>query len=213
MNNQSSTSSAPQGADQGITAPPPYTGPAAGLHLVSPRYLYDHHGLSLGNGLVIHRIGPGDAPTDGTVCVVTLAEFADGNPWRIQPHSNRRYSPAESVARARTKDGEVAYNVALNNCEHFVNWCIEGEHRSEQVRHVLDKSVTLAASLYAAAKGTPLITTVPGSRSSSPSNKPVKSAPESAKAKGDKPAVVETRSPIAEATSNLWSWGRSLFEE
>jgi len=23
--------------------------------------------------------------------------------------------------------------LASNNCQHFVNWCIEGEHRSEQV--------------------------------------------------------------------------------
>jgi hypothetical protein len=144
---------------------------------------------------------------------VTLAEFADGNPWHIQPHPNRQFTPAESVERARTKEGEVAYNVALNNCEHFVNWCIEGEHRSEQVRNVFDKSVTLAATLYAAAKGTPIITTVPGSRSSAPSNESVKSASATNKAKGDKPAVVETSTPIAEAASNLWSWGRSLFEE
>ena len=213
MDKQTEPMEIPHGLPQSVARPVAYSGPAEGLHLVSPRYLYEHHGLSLGNGLVIHRIGPGDAPTDGTVCVVTLAAFADGNPWRIQPHPDRRFTPAESVERARTKEGEVAYNVALNNCEHFVNWCIEGEHRSEQVRNVFDKSVTLAATLYAAAKGTPVITPVPGSRSSSPSNKPVKSASATTKSKGDKPAVVETSTPIAEAASSLWSWGRSLFEE
>lgn len=118
--------------------------PPAGLHLVTPRLLYEHHGLSLDGGWVIHRTGPGDAITDGTVCVVTLDEFADGKSWRIQPHRSRRYSPSESIERGRSREGEVAYNVALNNCEHFVNWCIEGEYRSDQVQRVLTGATVVA---------------------------------------------------------------------
>lgn len=122
--------------------------PRAGEHLVTPRTLYVHHGLSLGDGSVIHRTGPGDAVTDGTVCIVGLDEFAGGRSWRIKPHPNRRYSAAESVQRARSKDGEVAHNVAVNNCEHFVNWCIEGEHRSEQVERAVDGVKLMAETLY-----------------------------------------------------------------
>ena len=121
----------PQHASESLSQYPP-----PGSHLVTPRTLYVHHGLSLGDGWVIHRTGPGDAVNDGTVCRVTLEEFAGGRTWRARPHPNRRYSPSESIERGRSREGEVAYNVAFNNCEHFVNWCIEGEHRSEQVEQV-----------------------------------------------------------------------------
>lgn len=138
------TGALPDNASRPTTSEGPRHGPPAGAHLVTPRILYEHHGLSLGGGWVIHRTGPGDAVTDGTVCVVTLEDFADGRPWRIQPHRSPRYSPSESIERGRSKEGEVAYNVALNNCEHFVNWCIEGEYRSEQVEQVFAGAKVIA---------------------------------------------------------------------
>ena len=47
------------------------------------------------------------------------------------------YSPDETIRRARSRLGERAYNLALNNCEHFAIWCKTGLHESHQVDAVL----------------------------------------------------------------------------
>jgi hypothetical protein len=39
----------------------------------------------------------------------------------------------EVVRRARLRLGEDRYSVLTNNCEHFCEWCVRGEHRSYQV--------------------------------------------------------------------------------
>jgi hypothetical protein len=39
----------------------------------------------------------------------------------------------EVVRRARLQLGENRYHVLTNNCEHFCEWCVRGEHRSYQV--------------------------------------------------------------------------------
>lgn len=38
-----------------------------------------------------------------------------------------------AVKRALTRLNENAYNLILNNCEHFANWVQKGLHKSEQV--------------------------------------------------------------------------------
>lgn len=47
------------------------------------------------------------------------------------------YSPEETIQRARSKLGEHAYDLALNNCEHFALWCKTGVHQSHQVEGLL----------------------------------------------------------------------------
>jgi hypothetical protein len=37
------------------------------------------------------------------------------------------------VHRARSRLGEDRYHVLRNNCEHFCEWCVRGQHRSYQV--------------------------------------------------------------------------------
>ncbi|MBO6010921.1 MAG: lecithin retinol acyltransferase family protein, partial [Oscillospiraceae bacterium] len=44
----------------------------------------------------------------------------------------RRFSPEETVARARARLGERGYNLIHNNCEHFAYECALGVSRSEQ---------------------------------------------------------------------------------
>jgi hypothetical protein len=41
------------------------------------------------------------------------------------------------VHRARARLGEDRYNVLTNNCEHFCEWCVQGEPRSHQVDGLL----------------------------------------------------------------------------
>ena len=106
-----------------------------GDHLVSPRIGYSHHGLYIGGGRVIHYAGLNDLRSRERVRVeeVSLSEFTRGRGCSVREHPQRRYSPAQSIRRARSRLGENLYSLVTNNCEHFVNWCIDGEHRSEQV--------------------------------------------------------------------------------
>jgi len=52
------------------------------------------------------------------------------------------------VARARSRLGENRYRLTTNNCEHFCEWCLSGESRSEQVERIVRRAhaAVLAAS-------------------------------------------------------------------
>jgi hypothetical protein len=41
------------------------------------------------------------------------------------------------IQRARSRVGEDCYRLLTNNCEHFCEWCLRGEHRSYQVEALL----------------------------------------------------------------------------
>lgn len=103
-----------------------------GDHLVTPRTCYSHHGLYVGNGMVIHYTGKLDGE-DGEIRVTTLETFCDGKGCSVRPHPLRLYDSKESIARARQRLGETRYNLLFRNCEHFVTWCIYGVHFSRQV--------------------------------------------------------------------------------
>ena len=125
------------------------TDPYYGRHLVVDRTLYTHHGIGVGNGMVIHYDGPasGLSASDaacGCLRIVSLDQFADGAEVQIRPHPNRKFTPEESVRRAHDRLPECEYSAAFNNCEHFVNWCIEGEEKSSQVRTVAALLATVA---------------------------------------------------------------------
>lgn len=104
-------------------------------HLVTPRVGYTHHGLYAGNGKVIHYSGFAKGFQGGPVNEVSLSDFCDGKSYRIEPHHNPAFTPEEAVARARARINETKYSLAANNCEHFVNWCIDNYHASHQVSH------------------------------------------------------------------------------
>lgn len=57
------------------------------------------------------------------------------------------YSPEETIQRARNRLGEHAYDLALNNCEHFALWCKTGVHQSHQVEGLLRALGRIAAPL------------------------------------------------------------------
>jgi len=42
------------------------------------------------------------------------------------------------VERAKSRLGERAYNLLLNNCEHFAIWCKTGKSESTQVQNFID---------------------------------------------------------------------------
>ena len=114
--------------------------PLLGSHLVSERTGYTHHGIYVGNDKVIHYAGFGDGPHSGPVEETTLVKFHNGHGYFVKEHLRPAFTISKAVERARSRLGENVYCLFSNNCEHFVNWCIEGDHASAQV----DKGTAVA---------------------------------------------------------------------
>ncbi|CAG9170405.1 hypothetical protein LMG23992_01575 [Cupriavidus laharis] len=106
---------------------------AIGLHLVTARLGYTHHGVYTGSGKVVHYEGLSRLLRRGPVNEVTLAEFAHGRPVWIQHSPGARFAGAQAVQRAYSRLGEDRYRLMSNNCEHFCTWCLYGESRSDQI--------------------------------------------------------------------------------
>ncbi|QEZ46671.1 lecithin retinol acyltransferase family protein [Cupriavidus oxalaticus] len=108
-----------------------------GAHLTTSRLGYVHHGIYAGNGEVVHYVGFKGFMRRGPVEKTTLAGFAGGYGFRIEPVPQARYLKAEVVRRAASRLGEDDYRLLTNNCEHFCSWCLYGESRSTQVEALL----------------------------------------------------------------------------
>lgn len=102
-----------------------------GDHLIAQRFGYTHHGLYLGDGNVLEYI-----LHDG-ITIVPLETFANGHEIYIREHKNAPYLGSKAVARGMMRLGENHYNLLTRNCEHFVNWCIEGVENSRQVDNLI----------------------------------------------------------------------------
>lgn len=107
--------------------------PKIGDHLKISKALYSHHGIYAGDNTVIHYSGLSDGIQTGPIEEISFSRFSAENEYTVVDHDNRKYSREESVLRAQGRLGENAYSVTGNNCEHFVNWCIDGDHKSSQV--------------------------------------------------------------------------------
>ena len=109
--------------------------PPLASHLITPRALYTHHGIYVGNGRVIHYAGLAHGWRRGPVEEVSLERFAHGRSIRVRP--DRKCFDARSVVeRARSRLGERGYRILTNNCEHFCMWALCNEHRSAQVERL-----------------------------------------------------------------------------
>jgi hypothetical protein len=107
--------------------------PPLGSHLVTPRLCFAHHGMYIGGGRVIHYGGLGHRLLRGPVEEISLARFTGGRRVWVRSHEWPRFGCAEVIRRAQSRVGENCYRVLSNNCEHFCEWCLQGEHRSYQV--------------------------------------------------------------------------------
>ena len=110
--------------------------PPLAAHLVTPRALYTHHGIYVGNGRVVHYAGLAYGWWRGPVEDVSLERFASGHAIRVL-HDRRRFDRRAVVERARSRLGERRYRVLTNNCEHFCAWALRDECCSWQVERVL----------------------------------------------------------------------------
>jgi Lecithin retinol acyltransferase len=138
-----------EGLRQGILFP--------GMHLVTSRLGYVHHGVYVGRGMVVHYAGLCQWLHSGPVEEVTLSRFSMGRAVQIVEHGESKYSPQEIVLRARSRLGENEYHVLRNNCEHFCNWCISGRSRSTQVERPLASTLRALVIAVHCAKRLPLM--------------------------------------------------------
>ncbi len=133
-----------------------------GDHLITPRGVYSHHGIYVGDGKVVHYSGFADW-VDGLKSVVrkgdgikypieevTLDTFTQGKGYTINLHPAPLFTGEEIAQRARSRIGESEYCVIRNNCEHFCEWCINDTHISSQVRKVAKVASAVSGSSLAA---------------------------------------------------------------
>lgn len=106
--------------------------PEVGAHLVTPRTGYSHHGIHIGDGVVVHYSGLATRMQSGPIEEADLRTFSAGRGFQVRTYKNS-HIVEEIVRRAKSRLGESGYNVFNNNCEHFCLWCVVGEHTSPQV--------------------------------------------------------------------------------
>jgi hypothetical protein len=123
--------------------------PPVGAHLVSPRKGFSHHGLYIGGGRVIHysgmarTLGVKDIPRlphlirYGCIVKTSLSRFCEGHGFKVRKHPKAKFSGIAAVERAKKRLYERSYYLYSNNCEHFVNWCIDDTFRSPLITKLL----------------------------------------------------------------------------
>jgi Lecithin retinol acyltransferase len=112
--------------------------PPLGAHLITSRFAYAHHGVYVGGGAVVHYAAFAKHWHRGPVEETSLKDFAHGHPVRVRAGRPNGLQSVQIVRRARSRLGENRYRLFSNNCEHFSEWCVNGEHRSPQVERLLD---------------------------------------------------------------------------
>lgn len=78
----------------------------------APKKIYRRSNLFLGESVILNQL-----------------IYASGEKFEL-------YSPDVTMARAKSRVGEKAYDLINNNCEHFALWCKTGVSTSFQVREV-----------------------------------------------------------------------------
>lgn len=94
-----------------------------GNHIKVWRGYYYHHGIYVGGGQIIHYQSCG-------IVMTGLEEFCKGASPEIVHHPEQDFD--RTVSRAYERLGENLYNLVLNNCESFANWCAVGHSHSHQ---------------------------------------------------------------------------------
>ena len=123
-----------------------------GSHLMSPRKFYVHHGIYLGDGKVAHYSGLSASLQAGPIEVTDLDRFGNGSSiWVDQEQC--AFSSDEIIVRAMSRVGESQYKILSNNCEHFCNWCINGNSYSAQVTEYLHRPFRLVRILFSSKTG------------------------------------------------------------
>lgn len=91
--------------------------------------MYQHHGIDCGDRTIIHYSKANDL---ATVSRTSYDSFSWGN--AVYPvHHPTCFVADVVIERAESRLGEQRYDLFLNNCEHFANWCKTGRSESAQL--------------------------------------------------------------------------------
>jgi hypothetical protein len=146
---------------------------ARGDHISVARPGYSHHGIDVGDGSVVHFAGGlGKTKAEAEIRQDTTQEFLRGGIPIVVLHAGP-VDAGETVRRALSRVGEQGYGLFDNNCEHFANWCVTGDHVSGQVLGGVTAAHLGVATYVASRAGISIIATngsVPGL--SGPQEKP-----------------------------------------
>jgi|GEM_PF-4157538 len=112
--------------------------PPLGAHMVTPRRGYTHHGIYVGASQVVHYAGLARGLRRGPVEEISLSSFAARHAVGVIAGVPQKFDAREVVRRARSRLGENRYRLLTNNCEHFCEWCLQGERRSYQIEACLE---------------------------------------------------------------------------
>ncbi|MCE7888665.1 MAG: hypothetical protein DYH12_03010 [Sorangiineae bacterium PRO1] len=124
-----------------------------GLHLAALRQgpaglKYTHHGISVGDGTVVHFTGEPQAMAEASVDQTDLADFVASSThletrtpktFKAKPVAHLRKNL--TVLRALTRKGERGYSLLSSNCEHFSVWAQLGADYSDQVSHIVEAQI------------------------------------------------------------------------
>lgn len=132
------------------------------LYLGAPigvrRFGYTHFGIYAGNcnghDVVIHYNGDKKSKANATVRWDTLNDFADGDSIFIAHEMEEKATntPEQRLRLAESRVGEKKYSLFLNNCEHFVNWCLSRKQESTQVKFAFS-TLCVVGLIYIVSKG------------------------------------------------------------
>lgn len=103
---------------------------------------YKHFGIYLGNNKVIHYHGESiETALIQEDSIETFLKNSIDNKLHIletiSSEVENDFSVEETIARAKSRLGEKAYGLLMNNCEHFAMWCKYGTKKSTQVENVI----------------------------------------------------------------------------
>lgn len=106
-----------------------------GDHIKIRNGVYEHHGIYVGNNIVIHFSGVYPRKDGASIRYGTLEKFAGSagiGAIDVVAYA-RSFAPGQVVVRAQSRLGQSGYDVFRNNCEAFARWCKTGEPVSQQV--------------------------------------------------------------------------------
>jgi hypothetical protein len=120
--------------------------PGDHIYVKRNRRFYDHHGIYIGDGKVIHVTGSLREKVDPEVRETDLPKFLKGGiPSRYI--YGKRLSASETIHLAKKHLHDGSYSMLWNNCEHFATYCVTGKKKSRQVRTILSGLGTVAVGV------------------------------------------------------------------
>jgi hypothetical protein len=112
--------------------------PPVGAHVVTQRRGYTHHGIYVDASQVVHYAELARGLRRGPVEEISLSSFAAGHAVGVIAGVPKKFDAREVVRRTLSRLGEDCYRLVTNNCEHFCEWCLQGERRSHQIEACLE---------------------------------------------------------------------------